>query len=85
MILIVAGEAILQIECPLTRWERNLRELAGQATTGESFMGRLLHNLIFVDWSPWVVNCLHVAFALLVLGTFLLAPPRRRCPLIPTT
>ncbi len=76
MIAIVAGEAILGIECPLTRWERNLRELAGQATSGESFVGRLLHELIFVSWPPWVVNGLHVVFALVVLGTFVLAPPR---------
>ena len=78
MILIVGGEAVLDIECPLTRWERNLREAAGQAVSGESFVGRLLHELIFVDWSPWVVNALHIIFALVVLGTFVLAPPRRR-------
>ena len=78
MILIVGAEAVLDIECPLTRWERNCRDLAGQATSGESFVGRLLHNLIFVEWSPWVLNALHIAFALLVLGTFVLAPPRRR-------
>jgi hypothetical protein len=77
MILIVGAEAVLDIECPLTRWERNCRDLAGQATSGESFVGRLLHNLIFVDWSPWVLNALHIAFALVVLGTFVLAPPRR--------
>ena len=78
MILIVGGEAVLDIECPLTRWERSLREAAGQAVSGESFVGRLLHELIFVDWSPWVVNALHIIFALVVLGTFVLAPPRRR-------
>lgn len=77
MILIVGGEAALDIECPLTRWERGLREAAGQAVSGESFVGRLLHELIFVDWPPWVVNGLHIVFALVVLGTFVLAPPRR--------
>jgi len=77
MILIVGGEAALGITCPLTRWEENLRQLAGQPTTGESFVGRLLHNLIFVDWSPRIVEGLHIAFALLVLGTFVLVPPRR--------
>jgi len=78
MIAIVGGEAVLGIECPLTRWERELRLLAGQATSGESFMGRLMHNLIFVSWPEWVINSLHVGFALLVLATFVLAPPRRR-------
>jgi hypothetical protein len=78
MIVIVAGEALLDITCPLTRWEGDLRQLAGQATSGESFMGRLLHNLIFVNWPSWFLNGLHVGFALLVLGTFVLAPPRQR-------
>jgi hypothetical protein len=80
MILIVGAEALLDIECPLTRWERNLRAVAGQEMSGESFVGRLLHNLIFVDWPPWAINSLHVTFALLVLGTFVLAPPRRQFP-----
>lgn len=78
MILIVGGEAAMNIECPLTHWERSLREAAGQAVSGESFVGRLLHALIFVDWSPWVINVLHIVFASVVLGTFVLAPPRRR-------
>lgn len=78
MMLIVGGEAMLDIECPLTRWERGLRVLAGQEVSGESFVGRLLHDLIFVSWPPWMINSLHIGFALVVLGTFVLAPPRRR-------
>jgi hypothetical protein len=78
MILIVGGEAIADIECPLTRWEHVCRAWARQPVSGESFVGRLLHNLIFVDWPPWVINALHVGFALVVLGTFVLAPPRAR-------
>lgn len=78
MIAIVGLEALFDITCPLTRWEENVRRLVGQPTTGESFLGRILHNLIFVDWPPAVVNGLHIAFALLVLGTFVLAPPRRK-------
>jgi cytochrome c biogenesis protein CcdA len=77
MIVIVGLEAVLNIECPLTSWEGRLRELAGQKVSGESFVGRLLHNLIFVSWPPWAIESLHVAFALVVLGTFVLAPPRR--------
>lgn len=78
MILIVGGEAALNIECPLTRWERSLRQAAGQAHSDDSFVGRLLHDLIFVDWPPWVIDASHIAFALVVLGTFAFAPPRRR-------
>jgi hypothetical protein len=78
MMGIVGVEALLDIECPLTRWERSFRELAGQQASTESFVGRLLHDLIFVNWSPWLINSLHIGFALIVLGTFVLAPPRRR-------
>jgi hypothetical protein len=77
MMVIVGGEAALNIECPLTRWERGFRELAGQPVSGETFLGRLLHNLIFVDWPQGVINALHITFALVVLGTFILAPPRK--------
>lgn len=77
-ITLVGAEALLNIECPLTVWERGLRGLAGQEASGASFMGRLLHNLIFVDWPPWCIDCLHVVFAVIVLATFVLAPPRRK-------
>lgn len=77
-ITVVALEALFNIECPLTAWERELRGLAGQTTDDATFVGRLLHNLIFYDAPPWVFTVAYVAFALVVLGTFLLAPPRWR-------
>jgi hypothetical protein len=85
MMLIVGAEAALHIECPLTRWENVLRGWAGQPLSGESFVGRLLHDLIFVNWPPWVVDGLHILFALVVLGTFVLAPPRRRPSTVPAS
>ena len=75
-ISIVAVEAILNIRSPLTVWEEELRLRAGQPISGESFMGRLLHGLLFYDWRPEVFTVLYVAFALLVAATFVLAPPR---------
>ena len=77
-ISIVAFEAILNITCPLTRWENQLRALAGQPQSGETFMGRLLHSVIFYNWPPWAFTALYVSFALLVLATFVCAPPRWR-------
>jgi hypothetical protein len=77
MITIVGLEAALGLTCPLTRWEATLRNLAGQEVQGDSFLGRLLHNLIFVDLPSPVIAAIHITFALLVLGTFVLAPPRR--------
>jgi hypothetical protein len=78
LMTIVGLEAVFDITCPLTRWEANLRRWAGQEVAGESFLGRLLHNLIFVDLPPAVISALHISFSVLVLGTFILAPPRSR-------
>jgi hypothetical protein len=75
MMTIVALEAMLNIKCPLTVWECQLRGLAGQPVDGETFMGRLLHNLIFYSAPEWVFTTGYISFALLVLATFLLAPP----------
>jgi hypothetical protein len=76
MMVVVGLEAVFDIICPLTRLEANLRRWAGQSAAGESFLGRLLHDLIFVDLPPAVLSALHISFALLVLATFVLAPPR---------
>jgi hypothetical protein len=77
-ISIVAIEAVLEIPCPLTVWEAHLRGLAGQPVSGDTFMGRLLHAMIFYDWPSAAFTALYILFALLVLGTFVAAPPRRR-------
>lgn len=78
LMAIVGTEAVLNITCPLTRWEAQLRALGGQETDGTSFMGRLLHDLIFIDAPEWFLTSLHITFTLVVLLTFVLAPPRRR-------
>jgi hypothetical protein len=78
MIGIVALEAVFGLPCPLTEWERDLRIAAGQQASGESFIGRLLHDLIHFNAPEWVFPILHIGFALLVLGTFFLFPPRFR-------
>jgi hypothetical protein len=74
LIILMGVEALLNIECPLTRWEREYRVMAGQAVTAEAFLGRLLHTLLFVDFPLWVLNGLQFSFALLALATFVLAP-----------
>lgn len=75
-IAIVAFEAICGIECPLTVWERGLRALAGQPVSDATFVGRLLHSMLFYQAPSEVFTASYVGFALLVIGTFVLAPPR---------
>jgi len=77
-ISIVALEAVFNVACPLTTWEQRLRQLAGDEVSRGTFVGDLLHNLIFVDAPPWAFTAGYVAFAAVVLATFVLAPPRRK-------
>ena len=77
-ISIVALEAAFDVACPLTTWEQRLREWGGDPSRGGTFVGNLIHDLIFIDAPPWAFTVAYVAFALLVIATFVLAPPRRR-------
>jgi hypothetical protein len=73
---IVAFEEIAGIRCPLSVWEEHFRELAGQPTTGETFLGRLLHSLIFYDFQPWVFTVIYMTTLAVVVLTLLLCRPR---------
>lgn len=81
-IVVVAVEAMLGFTCPLTDWEDQLRQKAGQAVEQGTFVGRLLHNLLFYDNVPaWIFTTCYISFALLVAVTLIWAPPRwRRLP-----
>jgi hypothetical protein len=76
---LVAVEAALGIDCPLTVWEYELRQLAGQGVEQHlSFMARLAHLIIFYNLPGWVFTLIHIAFGLLVVLTYILIPPRFR-------
>jgi hypothetical protein len=75
-IVIVGFEAICGIDCPLTVWEGDLRRLAGQEPSDMSFLGRCMGALIFFDAPVWLLNAIHVGFAVLVVGTLIWIPPR---------
>jgi hypothetical protein len=75
---IVAAEVFLSVECPLTRWELDLRQQAGEQGAEGSFLGRLLHGLILHEAPQRWFDIANVAFAVLVLGTLILLPPQWR-------
>lgn len=77
-IVFVAAEALGGVTCPLTTWEYQLRTLAGDATYQGDFIAAWVHDLLFFDAEPWVFTVCYVAFALVVLATFLFGPPRWR-------
>jgi hypothetical protein len=83
-IAIVVVEAIMGWRCPLTIWEHQLRELAGQTFDGsETFLGRLLHNLLFIDQyftdgrpPEAFFTTLYLATFIIVLQALVMYPPR---------
>lgn len=73
----VALEAVMGIICPLTEWEYNLRQVAGQSVNRDlSFIARLVHTIIFYDFPPWIFTFIHVSFGVLVILTFIFIPPK---------
>ncbi len=73
-IVVVAGESLLGIVCPLTVWEDALR---GRGPGGESFVGRIVRVALYWDLPEAVFTAAYVAFALLVAWTWWRWPPRR--------
>ncbi|MFZ5556176.1 MAG: DUF2784 domain-containing protein [Pseudomonadota bacterium] len=73
-ILFVVGEALVGVMCPLTVWEDALRG----RESGKGFIARWIHALMFYDWPAWVFTAIYTGFALLVVLTFVMVPPRRR-------
>lgn len=73
---IVATEGMLDIECPLTVWERNLRMEAGQDVSEAPFIPQLANRILFYPDIPHVYfERIHIGFGCLVLATFLIWPP----------
>ena len=73
---IVVVESLLAITCPLTTLENYLRGLAGQTVRDGSFVGRVAHDLLFIEATPAMFQLLYCGFGGLVLLTLLLIPPR---------
>ena len=78
-LLVIVGigvEAVCRVPCPLTVWEHRLRTEGGGGSDPRSFMGRLVHDLLYVDVDPGILRVVHIAFAVLVVLTLIFVPPR---------
>ncbi|MFQ5734165.1 MAG: DUF2784 domain-containing protein [Planctomycetaceae bacterium] len=73
----VVGESWFGIPCPLTVWERRLRNLAGETAYEGDFIAHWTHELLFFEFPPWVFTSVYTLFGLTVLATLVLIPPRR--------
>ena len=76
-IAIVAAQAWLRVDCPLTTLEMWLRAQAGLPTYGQGFVGHWLQRLLYFEAPAWAFIVLYTLFALLVAGVWLRFPPRR--------
>ena len=74
---IVALEAATGVICPLTLWERHLRDLSGQ-TVNDSPIGWFFNSILFFNMPREFFVWIHISFGALVLATFIFAPPRFR-------
>ena len=74
---VVVAQAWLGRLCPLTVWEMALRQRAGQATHGDSFVAHWLGRLLYWDLPLWVFGAAYTLFGLAVLLTWRALPPRR--------
>lgn len=64
--------------CPLTEWEFDLRASIGQSPDQGSFVGRILHRILFLDLPEWVFMPIYTVFGVLVMATIWFYPPRRK-------
>ena len=75
---VVAYEAMRHLRCPLTVWEEQLRALGGQTFNGsETFMGRMLHDLMFIENQPEIFfTTMYIGVLVLVVQGLVMYPPR---------
>lgn len=78
MILIVVFESWLGITCPLTTWEKQLREKAGDAAYEGQFIANWVHEALFVEISESTLAVFYTAFGAIVVLSWLLVPPQRK-------
>jgi len=75
---IVLLESVFGIGCPLTSWEKQLRQAAGQSAYEESFMQRWIHEILFFDLPPAVFTAFYALFFIGILLSWILIRPERR-------
>ena len=79
--LVAIGVVVLQswlgAICPLTVWEMNLRELAGDSVYEGSFIAHWLQTLLYYRAAEWVFVLLYTLFGALVIASWYWVRPKR--------
>ena len=78
--LIAIGIVVLQswlgMICPLTIWEMDLRERAGEQIYTGSFIAHWIENLLYYRAPEWVFMFIYTAFAALVVASWYWVRPK---------
>ena len=77
MIVVVVLESWFGILCPLTTWEKQLRELAGQESYEGDFVATWFRGILFFDVDTWVFTLCYTLFGTAVILSLWFSPPRR--------
>lgn len=79
--LVAIGVVVLQswlgVICPLTVWEMNLREKAGDSVYEGSFITYWLQTLLYYRAAEWVFVLLYTLFGVLVIASWYWVRPGR--------
>ena len=68
-------ESWVGVACPLTVWEMDLREMAGEATYSGSFIQHWLHAILYYDAPQWVFVVVYTLFGCLALASWFIVRP----------
>jgi len=74
----VACEALMGVNCPLTVLEFKLRYALNLSEEKVSFIGAIVDSLLYYNAPGWLFTIIYTAFAILVVITFIIAPPKRK-------
>lgn len=74
----VAFEALMGINCPLTVLEFRFRYATYPSDKKASFIGNIIDSILFYNAPMWLFTLIYTAFAIIVLITFIIAPPTRK-------
>jgi hypothetical protein len=75
-IAVVVLQSWLGIICPLTIWEMQLREKAGQAVYSGTFISHWLESLLYYQAPAWVFIVAYTLFGLAVIVSWFWVRPR---------
>jgi hypothetical protein len=74
----VALEALLGVNCPLTVLEFKLRYAHNLSEEKVSFIGNIIDSILFYNAPGWLFTIIYSSFAVVVVITFIMAPPTRK-------